>query len=190
MSGDMITWEERQALTEELLATAKAFDAAAEAAFAEKNGVYALIYCGKELGGSPWDEPEAHIVYVGHIGEDSIRHWLDDTGISTVRRSLSAMLHSACELVPVPKSDDPDDEDRFANYKLDPESESRLTAWMKENLRLSFLELEGEQLEASYLGLLDYNAPMFNFQHNPNNSFGHQIKAYRLQMSELAASRA
>ncbi|MBQ6808351.1 MAG: hypothetical protein IJP07_04215 [Firmicutes bacterium] len=190
MTGDMIAWEERQALTEQLLTIAKAFDEEAEAALKEKTGLYALIYTGKELGGSLWEEPKAQIVYVGRNGKDSIRHWQEDTGVSTVRRSLSAMLQTAYDLIPIPKSDDPDDEDRFANYKLTAESEEKLTAWMKENLQIAFLEVEEEKLEACYLGLLDYNTPMFNFQNNPNNTFGHQVKAYRLRMSEMAATQA
>ena len=86
MTGDMIAWEERQALTEQLLTIAKAFDEEAEAALKEKTGLYALIYTGKELGGSLWEEPKAQIVYVGRNGKDSIRHWQEDTGVSTVRR--------------------------------------------------------------------------------------------------------
>ena len=187
---EMIAWEERQALTEQLLATAQAFDDATYTALTEKKGLYALIYSGKELGGKLWDEPKAQIVYIGRNGEDSCCHWQDDTAVSTVRRSLSAMLHGAYELVAIPKSPDPNDEDRFANYRLDAESEVKLTAWMKENLQIAFLELSDEQLDACYLGLIDYNAPMFNFQNNPNNSFGSQIKAYRAQMAEMAAANA
>lgn len=187
---DMIAWEERQALTEQLLATAQTFDDAASAALMEKQGLYALIYTGKELGGNLWAEPKPQIVYVGRNGEDSCRHWQGDTAVSTVRRSLSAMLHSAYELEPVAKSDAPEDDDRFSNYRLEAESEEKLTDWMKQNIRIAFLEMPAEKVEATYLGLLDYNTPMFNFQNNPNNTFGHQVKAYRAQMAELAAAKA
>ena len=188
--GEMITWEERQALTEQLFADAQPFDDNVYAALTGQTGMYALIYTGKELGGNLWDDPKPQIVYVGRSGADSGRHWQDDTAVSTVRRSLAAMLHRAYDLVAVPKSDDPNDEDRFSNYKLDPESEAKLTAWMKENLQISLLPLEPEKINPCYLGLIDYNTPMFNFQNNPNNTFGSQIKAYRAQMAEMAATKA
>lgn len=188
--GDMIAWEERQALTQQLLANAQPFTDAVYEDLTSKSGLYALVYTGKELGGNLWDDPKPQIVYVGRNGSDSGRHWQENTGISTVRRSLSAMLHTAYDLVAVPKSDDPEDEDRFFNYKLDPESEAKLTQWMKENLQVAFLPLEAERIEPCYLGLIDYNAPMFNFQNNPNNTFGRQIKAYRTQMAEMAAAKA
>lgn len=184
---EQITWEQRKAMSERLIHEAAVVDDLAYARFGRETGIYIISYTGRELGGNIWDDPMPTIVYVAHNSSDSHRHWDNNTGISTVRRSLAAMLATKLSLVPVPNSANPEDNDRFTNYKLDQESEEALTGWMRENLRVAFLPLPKDQVEPWYLGLIDYNAPMFNFQHNPHNSFGRQIKVYRLQMAEQAA---
>lgn len=187
---EQITWGERQAVSEQLIREAQPMDEQVYRRFGAETGVYIIAYTGHELGGSLWEDPKPMAVYVGHNGADSHRHWDDDTGISTVRRSLAAMLAAKLELVPIAKSEDPQDKDRFTNYKLTPNSEIRLSQWMRDNLRVAFLPLAADRVEPYYLALIDYNAPMFNFQHNPNNNFGRQIKAYRMQMTEQAMMRA
>lgn len=183
----LITWEERKKISETLINEAKDFSDELLINFGKTSGIYVLIYCGNELGGTLWHEPTPQIIYVGHNSTDSNRHWLNNTGISTVRRSLAAMLNPFLHLQPIANSPDPEDKDRFTNYKLTPESEENLTAWMNKNIKISFLDLPTDKVENYYLSLIDYNAPMFNFQNNPRNSFGSQIKAYRLQMAEKAA---
>lgn len=182
-----VSWEDAKAKSGELIAGALPFDAQSEEDFQRKDGLYVLVYCGTQLGGSLWEDPSPRIVYVGHTGNDSLRHWRNDTGISTVRRSLAAMLATALNLQAVPRSNDPEDEDRFANYKLDESSELVLTAWMREHLRIGFFDPAAGEREAWYQALLDYNAPMFVFQNNPQNSYGAQIKLYRMQLAEQAA---
>jgi len=150
--------------------------------------LYALVYSGTELN-APWNEPKDQIIYVGRLADHSIRHFQNDTAISTVRRSLAAMLAATYELNPLPNSSNPDDEDRFANYKLDEESEIQLTQWMKDNLRVAFYyPQEAADIDQIYLGLLDYSTPMFNFEKNPNNYYGAQVKSYRMRMADLAAA--
>jgi len=184
---EQITWEQRKAMSEQLVKEAVVVDEQAYARFGAETGLYVICYTGHELGGNIWDDPEPTIVYVAHNSADSHRHWDDNTGVSTVRRSLAAMLAPKLALVPVPNSANPDDKDRFTNYKLDRASEAMLSRWMRDRLRVAFLPLPYDQVEPWYLALIAYNTPVFNFQHNPHNSFGRQIKAYRLQMAEQAA---
>ncbi len=186
-SADTITWEERRAVSERLIGEAEAFSPEFFTRVKGQCGLLVFVYCGQELGGRLWDDPVPQIIFVGHNDADSIRHWQDDTAISTVRRSLAALLSGSYALEARPKSADPADADRFANYRLAADSESRLTAWMKENIRIAFQPTPPEAQEAYYLALIDYNTPMFNFQHNPNNKMGNLIKTYRLQMAEQAA---
>lgn len=182
-----ISWEERKAATAKLIEEAVAFSAVSEADLRDdRHGIYVLVYQGRDFGSSPWEEPQPHVVYLGHIGADSQRHWDNRTGYSTLRRSLAAMLAGRLDLHAVARSTDPADEDRFANYALDEESEARLSQWMNENLRCAFLELPPEQVEAWFDALMDYNTPIFVFQHNPNNNYGAQIKLYRSKLIEEA----
>ena len=134
---ESITWEECKAISEELIAKASAFDEALYQAFPAKKGLYIFCYDGTELGGSLW-EKESPIIYIGRAGADSIRHWRDNTGVSTVRRSLAAMLASALALEAIPGSDDPEDNDRYTNYRLTPESETKLTEWMLSLIHIFF----------------------------------------------------
>jgi hypothetical protein len=183
---EIITWTECQAISEELIAAAQAFDDSIYQGFSEKKGLYFFCYTGHELGGSLWGEPEPPIIYIGRIGKDSARHWRDDTGKSTVRRSLAAMLANTLSLQAVPSSDDPNDNDRYTNYRLTADSENRLSEWMKANIKVAFGELKPSQVEASYLALVNYNTPKLNFQGNPHNTFGQQIKSYRKILAAMA----
>ena len=167
MTEERIPWKESQALSQQLVNEAKPYDENTEAEMVACS-LYALIYEGTELG-SPWSEPAPQIIYVGRGDTDSPRHFANDTAVSTVRRSLAAMLAGIEDLTPLPGSDDPNDVDRFSNYRLDEASEAKLSQWMRENLKIACLKLPAALDESTYLGLLDYAAPLFNFQLNPNN---------------------
>jgi len=182
-----VSWNQSKEMSLQLMESAQAFEEQMIADLAHRKGIYVFVYEGTELGGTLWHEPEPSIVYIGHTGEDSARHWHNDTAVSTVRRSLAAMLAGDLHLEARPKSDDPEDEDRFSNYRLEETSELVLTAWMKEHIRVAFLDLEEEETEAWYQAMVDYNTPMFVFRNNPNNSYGPQIKLYRARLAEQAA---
>lgn len=187
-SEELITWEESRAISEDLIAGAVDFDDTIYQAFSQKQGLYCLCYTGHELGGSLWGAPEPPIIYIGRCGADSIRHWQDNTGVSTVRRSLSAMLANLLELKSIPSSEDPDDNDRYTNYRLTKDSENKLTEWMKTSIQVAFWELNKDQIIPYYQALIKYNTPKLNFQDNPNNTFGQQIKSYRKILAEMAMS--
>lgn len=185
-AGDTITWEESRAISDEVIAKATAFDEVEFLDFMQKSGFYFLCYTGSELGSNLFGEAESPIIYIGRVGEDSIRHWRNNTGISTVRRSLAALLSPSLALIAVPRSNDPSDDDRYTNYSLNEESEAELTKWIKENIQIATWELPEEQIPAYYKALMQYNTPKFNFQDNPNNTFGQQIKSYRKKLTEMA----
>ena len=184
-----IKWEDSRAACADLIDRAQPYDEEFFIGSCSNPGFYVFVYNGTVLPCNPWEDPRPRIIYVGHNGEDSLRHWQNNTAVSTVRRSLAALLANILQLMPVPGSDDPNDIDRFSNYKLDEVSEQVLTEWMKEHISVAFWEDANENW---YQALLDCAAPMFVFQNNPNNSFGAQIKSYRAQMTaraELAAGK-
>jgi hypothetical protein len=185
-AGEPITWEQSQAISAELVAKATAFDEQAFMEFMQKKGLYFLCYKGHELSRNLFDEAESPIVYIGRVGTDSIRHWRNNTGISTVRRSLAALLASSLALIAIPRSCNPKDNDRYTNYRLNEESEEELTKWIKENIEITTWALPEEDIPAYYQALMNYNTPKFNFQDNPNNTFGQQIKSYRKKLAAMA----
>lgn len=84
----------------------------------------------------------AGIVYVGKserslASRDLGQHFADgQTGRSTLRRSLAALITDEIAMHPRPRNPmKPADFDRYA---LDEESDRLLTAWMREHLRLAF----------------------------------------------------
>lgn len=96
------------------------------------------------------------------------------------------MLATTLDLHAIPRNKDPEDTDRCSNYALDAQSEETLSRWMADNLRCAFLDLDPSQEEEWFEALMDYNAPMFVFQQNPNNHYGVQIKQYRARLIEEA----
>lgn len=185
-SEEIITWEESRVISEDLIAAAKDFDDSVYKDFSQKQGLYCLCYFGHELGSSLWGDPEPPIIYIGRCGADSTRHWHNDTGVSTVRRSLAAMLANSLNLKPIPGSEDPTDNDRYTNYRLTEDSEIRLTEWMKAHIKVAFWELKQDRITPYYQALIKYNTPKLNFQDNPNNTFGQQIKTYRKILAQMA----
>ena len=185
---ETISWESSRQITQELISRLNnPTDEAIEGLDAQ-NGVYVVTYDGSALGfGFGDSDPGEKVVYVGVSKFNSSRHFKDgNTGTSTLRRSLGALLASRLELFPVPRSMDENDVDRYNNYAFDQVSEERLTQWMADNFKLSFLQLEPQQTEPVYRGLINYNVPIFNFQHNPENKYGTQIKVARKQCAEEA----
>jgi len=84
----------------------------------------------------------ARVIYVGKAERslakrDLGQHFADrQTGRSTLRRSLAALITDEVVMVPLPRNPlKPADFDRYA---LDEESDRLLTAWMREHLRLAF----------------------------------------------------
>lgn len=183
-----ITWEFCKAATEDMLARLLPLDDEIIETLNGQNGIYLVAYEGNELGFGLWKGQGPKVVFVGLSKVNSSRHFKSgSTGTSTMRRSLAALLQNRLQLVPIPRSSDPHDNDRYNNYALDEESEEKLTAWMKENFRLAFYEFEPSRSEALHRAMLEYNVPIFNFQNNPQNKYGAEIKVYRKKCATEAA---
>ena len=185
---ETVTWKEAGEISAELLSRLAPLDEQMLATLDGQNGIYIVAYSGNELGDHPWDTPQQRIVYVGRSKANSSRHFISgNTGSSTLRRSLAALLLGRLDLHPIPQPATTAEIDRYSNYQLDRSSEEKLTEWMRANFRVAFLTLPADKIEPTELALIDYNAPIFNFQHNPGNTYGSQIKIYRKQCAELAA---
>jgi len=188
LANENISWELKKEKSAELLARLLPLSAETLSSLDTPNSLYVVAYGGDELVPHLFDEAAQGIIYVGRCKADSVRHFTNGkTGESTLRRSLAAMLDHHLELNPIPRSNDETDIDRYDNYTLDSESEARLTQWIEANLSIAVLTLGSEEeREAMSLALIDYNCPIFNFQYNPGNRYGNQIKNYRSLMAEKA----
>lgn len=187
-----ITWEHCRAVTEELLGRLEELNDDYVDSLNSSNGIYIVAYAGTELGGgSLWGEQKPRVVYIGQCKPNSSRHFISgNTGASTIRRSLAALLANKLALVPIPRSTDEDDNDRYDNYMLDPESEDKLTDWMRANFSAAFHEVAEDIVEATLKAMVQYSVPMFNFQNNPENKYGAEIKKYRKRLAEEARQNA
>jgi len=175
-----INWDFCKATTEALIDRLVPLDEYDLSILDGENGVYIVAYEGSELGFGLWAGSQPKVVYVGLSKANSSRHFISgNTGTSTMRRSLAALLGSKLNLIPIPRSKDEADNDRYNNYALMPESEERLTEWMQANFKVSFFEFDPARAEELYRTMIDYNVPIFNFQHNPSNKYGAEIKHYR-----------
>ncbi|MGI6361081.1 MAG: GIY-YIG nuclease family protein [Bacillota bacterium] len=184
-----ISWDQSKKITEDMLARLVPLDEENLRVLDGENGIYIVAYEGDKLRFNLTVSAGAKPVYVGISKFNSSRHFKSGfTGTSTMRRSLGALLEHELDLQPIPRSLDENDQDRFNNYAFTAESEERLTVWMRENFQMAFLELDKEQLEAMQIALIEYNIPIFNFQHNPNNKYGAEIKNYRKKCAERAAT--
>ncbi|MDD2221380.1 MAG: hypothetical protein PHN35_05440 [Clostridia bacterium] len=182
-----ISWQQAQEITNELLARLLPMTDKTIAALDAQNGIYIISYEGKDLVLNLFAKDSPRIVYVGISKENSSRHFISgNTGKSTMRRSLAALLQNKLDLVPVPRSLNEKDADRYSNYALDSQSEEKLTEWMRTNFKCAFYQTE--QIKATEAALVNYIAPLLNFQHNPGNKYGAQLKNYRKQCAEIAKS--
>jgi hypothetical protein len=184
---ESVTWQQSRAMTEELLDRLLPITPENIAALDGREGVYVVTYEGRELGFGLWSGPNPKVIYVGISKPNSSRHFQSgNTGTSTLRRSLGALLQHQLELTAVPRCQDPADSDRYSNYAFDLASEERLSAWMAKSFQIAFLPLEKGKAEAVQVAMIDYNAPLFNFQNNPANKYGAEIKVYRKKCAEEA----
>jgi hypothetical protein len=132
------------------------------------------------------------VLYVGKAG-DSIEsrvqgaHMISGrSGISTLRRSLGALLREALEMRPVPRSTNPGDVHRFQNYAFDMDGEQRLSAWILQNVLAAGItssspaDTEHELIRELQppLNLTGWNNPQRN-----------RIKAARAVCARLAAAQ-
>ncbi len=186
-SADKITWEQCRELTDDMLKTLQKIDEEAVKRLTEAKGIYILTYSGTELGGSLWGAGAPKIVYVSKCKVDSDRHFITgNTGYSTIRRSIAALLESKMGLTPIPRSNDVEDNDRYDNFKLDDEGEEKLSAWIFDNFSIAFHDIDEDMAVDWQKAMIHYAIPMLNFQSNPENKYGAEIKVCRKRCAEAA----
>ena len=167
--------------------------------FSSQPGIYAVFFFGTQF---PLKEATEYIkirpiIYLGKTeisshDRDSKQHFASgQTGRSTLRRSLGAILREQLNLHPVPRGTSENSERRFRNYKFDPEGEVRLTEWMKANLGLSFYPMERdlEQIKVLEKALIDQVVPVLNLKDNYSNIFYSLVENARNICVQLAKEK-
>jgi hypothetical protein len=109
--------------------------------YPDKHGIYGFVLVGdNDLGDFG---KRGTIVYIG-IAKESLRERdlnqhvkSGQTGRSTLRRSIGAILKKTLKLTAIPRGQKSDSK-RFLNYRFMQEHESRLTDWMINNLGVGF----------------------------------------------------
>ena len=105
-------------------------------------GVY-VMYSQSPIGDLAWD-PTAGAAYVGKA-QDGLRRRLlrehsGDTGRSTLRRTLGALLKDELALRAWPRASRGEPKPiNFTNYDFDPDGNARLSDWMSANLEVEYL---------------------------------------------------
>lgn len=185
--AENITWEHCRAVTEEMLGRLEKLDDDYIDSLNRGGGIYLIAYEGTELGGSLWGAQKPRVVFIGKSKPNTSRHFQSGTtGTSTIRRSLAALLAPKLALVPIPRSTDEQDNDRYDNYMLDPESEDKLTEWMCDHFTVAFYAVTDDIVEDMQSAMIQYSVPMFNLPNNPENKYGAEIKMYRKRLAEEA----
>jgi hypothetical protein len=147
------------------------------------------------IGRETFEGRNGVLLYVGKTESSQQKHCADEhlangqTGRSTLRRSLGALLREQLNLTPRPRSDNEKGSKRFTNYKFDSAGEERLTAWMKEHLSLGFRELPDLtilELKAREKRLILSAKPPLNIKDNPENPYRAELKVARSHCAALA----
>lgn len=137
-------------------------------------GVYALFLTElQNVGGVP--AGTQGILYVGTSENLSERHASahfnsKNTGFSTLRRTLGALLRTELNLTPAPRGKKPTKSNK-ASYRFTPEGEERLTDWMVANLVASHVCVdEPGKIEKDLIRLLEPPLNLTGWD-NPHRSF-------------------
>ncbi|MBQ2887456.1 MAG: hypothetical protein IJE29_00865 [Firmicutes bacterium] len=188
---EQVVWQVAQQMTLNLQANNKKLDEVPSdylAKISETAGIFAVFYSGRELGLGLNKVEGPSMLYVDATAQIPRHLWGEDTGATGLRRSLAALLAYKYDLQAKPRSNDPEDVDRFDNYALTPESEAKLTEWMHENLYIGFVAATPDTINQLIPAMITANAPVLNLSNNVNNQYGAEVKRCRKQMT--AAARA
>jgi hypothetical protein len=132
----------------------------------DRSGVYALflredlLTCGLVPSGDC-------CIYIGisvNLAQRLFKNHFatDNTGSSTVRRSLGALLKKRMQLKAMARSGGIS-ETNFRNFRFDLEGEKRLTKWMRKNLEIGFCVVE-DSIGEMERGLLSELNPVLNLK--------------------------
>ncbi|MGF6408896.1 GIY-YIG nuclease family protein [Paraburkholderia sp. MM5482-R1] len=152
-------------------------------------GVYAsFLVNGDAL--APFGVPANGLVYIGKSSNLAQREFdthlnSDNTGFSTVRRSIGAILKQQLKLTPRPRGRGASNTD-FTNYRFDREGENELTDWMRGNLKISVhADTDYAVVERDLINGLQ---PILNLTGWPNPN-RREIKALRKACADEARQR-
>jgi hypothetical protein len=162
-----------------------------------QKGIYGFFLLEGRLciGGQTFESGKGALLYIGKTESsqklrDAGEHLADgQTGRSTLRRSLGALLREELNLRPQSRSDTEKSTKRFTNFKFDASGEKRLTAWMKKHLGLGFCELPDftiPELEDCEKGLIRSAKPPLNIDDNPESPYRSDLKSARKHCATLA----
>jgi hypothetical protein len=164
--------------------------------FSTLPGIYCVFFFGTEfpLTSAKTAIKNRSLIYIGKTESSQIERDLEqhfssgETGRSTLRRSIGAIIREHLDLKPQPRNPSERSDRKYRNYKFEAEGEDRLTDWMKTNLGLSFFEYDMppsiiEELEVE---LIRTAVPILNLKNNPSNRWASEIKALRSMCSQLA----
>jgi len=153
-------------------------------------GIYA-IYLRPDSSGLSFCTAGPEPVYLG-ISEDLAQRGPDNhfrsgqTGFSTLRRSIGALLLDQLRLVPCPRATGWATTN-FRNYRFDHQGERRLSEWMETNLLVAARPIrDPERVEGR---LVNFTHPPLNLKgwKNPNAD---RIRAARNLCVELAMDQS
>ena len=132
-------------------------------------GVYALFLTPR--GALPGiAEPGSGALYIRSSSNLAQREFdthfaAGETGFSTVRRSLGALLRDELSLKPGPRGTGTS-KTNYTNYRFDEEGERRLTDWMREHLRVAVVATSSPpEVEAELIAVAH---PLLNLTGWPN----------------------
>lgn len=152
-------------------------------------GVYAIFLNGRSELPLRDGAPNG-LIYIGMSGNLAVREYdmhfsSRNTGFSTLRRSIGALLKEELALVAIPRGSGRA-ESNYRNYRFKPDGEDRLTAWMNENLEVGVYPTEGDH-EAVEKVLIAALQPPLCLTGWPNPQAGF-IKARRKVCADEARS--
>ena len=130
------------------------------------------------------------LIYIGMSGNLAAREYdmhfsSRNTGFSTLRRSIGALLKEELALVAMPRGSGRT-ESNYRNYRFKPDGEDRLTSWMMENLEVGIYPTGGDH-EAVEKVLIAALQPPLCLTGWPNPEAGF-IKALRKLCADDARS--
>ena len=150
-----------------------------------RSGVYAIRLTTHGLL-APFKEGDGGLIYCGMTSDLEVREFdthfnSDQTGFSTVRRSLGAILKEQLQLVARPRGTGTS-KANYTNYCFNLAGEDRLTTWMREHLKVrTWPTRKFEAIEAIIKPRL---RPLLNLEGwNPQNS---AIRALRKRCADEA----
>ena len=162
--------------------------------FSDLPGIYAIFTNSGLLANIPDPIPNDKLIYIGKTeksqrSRDANTHFSSGkTGSSTLRRSIGALFREQMKLIPIPRSEIDIIKGRKSLFKFDPDSEEKITDWMRSELSLSFYEYPRKKHEIKLLEtqLIHRLTPMLNLSKNPDNPYKNLISNLRKECGAIA----